>query len=401
MQRTYTQIIKTQFAEHQQMAFISGPRQVGKTTLALDIAGDSERHYLNWDDADHRELILGQTRALAAHLGLDHVADQLPVVVFDELHKYGRWKQFLKGFFDRYKTRCRILVTGSAHMTVYQRGGDSLMGRYFYYRLHPLSVAELMRPQPLGDTIAPPARIGDEDYNALLRWGGFPEPFQKQDRRFYTRWSRLREQQLLQEDVRDLTRVQELAQLEMLARMITTRSGSQLSYSSMARQVRVSVDTIRRWTAILESLYHCFPVRPWSKNVTRSLLKEPKYYLWDWAQCQDPGARAENFIACHLLKAVHYWTDTGLGEFGLHYLRDKDKREVDFLVSHDRKPWFLVEVKQADAGNLSSHLHWFQKQTGAPHAFQVVIEGAAVRKNLFDYPEPVIVPARSFLSQLV
>ncbi len=403
MERIYKSILQEQFASHQQMAIVSGPRQVGKTTLAQTLAGDDESRYLNWDDATDRQLILGDSATLATQLGLDRAHDALPVVIFDEIHKYARWKQFLKGFYDHNKKRCRVIVTGSARMTVFKKGGDSLMGRYFEYRLHPLSVSEICRkgvPRE-SEIAAQPQAIGDDDYQALVQFGGYPEPWLKRDKRFFTRWAALREQQLLREDIRDLTQVQVLGQMETLAQLLRAQAGGQTSYSNLANKVRVSVDTVQRWLGILESLYYCYAIRPWSKNVTRSLLKEPRYYLWDWTQCQDEGARSENFIASHLLKAVQFWTDTGLGKYDLHYLRDKEKREVDFLVSRNNKPWFLVEAKHSENEGLSPQLAYFQQQVKAAHAFQVAVDGKAVKKNLFEYTEPVIVPARSFLSQLV
>jgi len=161
------------------------------------------------------------------------------------------------------------------------------------------------------------------------------------------------------------------------------------------------VDTVRRWLGVLEAMYYCYAIRPWSKNITRSLLKEPKYYLWDWSQCTDVGARNENFIASHLLKAVHYWTDTGLGDYGLYFLRDKEKREVDFLVSKDGEPWFIVEVKSSMNKRLSTSLEVFAKQLKVNHVFQVGMDGEFIDKNVFDIKRPVIVSAKTFLSQLV
>ena len=274
------------------------------------------------------------------------------------------------------------------------------MGRYFNYRLHPLSVNELLnRPVPASE-IMPPGKISDADFEDLLIWGGFPEPFLKKDQRFFNRWSRLREQQLLREDIRDLTNVQELGQMEMLAVLLKSQIGQLTSYTSLAKKVRVSVDTIRRWITILESLYYCYSIRPWTNNVSRSLLKEPKYYLWDWTQCSDIGARNENFIASHLLKAVHFWTDQGMGSYDLHFLRDKDKREVDFLVSRDGKPWFMVEVKSTPKGRISPNLEVFRKQLSVENIFQVTMEGDYVEKDVFQIKQPVIVPAKTFLSQL-
>jgi len=403
MRRQLEKIIEDQFASHRQMVMLSGPRQVGKTTLARSFAGSREMFYFNWDDFDDRAILLEGGRAIVSRIGLDRLRERPLLVVFDELHKHPKWKQLLKGFYDRYRDDVRILVTGSARMDVYKKGGDSLMGRYFHYRLHPVSVREALDASD-GFALAeirPPGRPADEDFDALLKWGGFPEPWLKRDRRFYNRWTRLRDQQLLREDVRELTQVQALGQLEMLAVLLRRQAGQLTSYSALANKVRVSVDTVRRWLGVLESLYYCFCVRPWSRNVTRSLIKEPKFYLWDWSLCEDPGARHENFIASHLLKAVHFWTDTGLGNYGLYFLRDKEKREVDFLVTRNGEPWFLVEAKSSVDQPLSKNLTMFARQLGVEHAFQVGVDGDYVDVDAFGVRRPVVVPARTFLSQLI
>lgn len=382
---------------------ISGPRQVGKTTMARAMANEQETCYLNWDDFDDRELLLRGGNAMAQHIGLDQLRSYTPWVILDEIHKFPKWKQLVKGFYDKYQGQCHILITGSARMDVYKKGGDSLMGRYFNYRLHPLSVCEVMEARHDDDhaMIRMPQAVPSEDFDALLTWGGFPEPYLKRDRRFFNRWSKLREQQLIQEEMRELTRVQGLGQLEMLAVLLKHQAGQLTSYSNLANKVRVSVDTIRRWLTTLEAIYYCYAIRPWTKSITRSLLKEPKYYLWDWAQCSDIGARNENFIASHLLKAVHYWSDTGAGDYGLFFLRDKEKREVDFLVSKDGEPWFIVEVKSSMHQPLSPALEVFANQIKVDHVFQVAVDGEYVDKDVFELKRPVIVSAKTFLSQLV
>ena len=383
------------------MAFLSGPRQVGKTTLAKTIA-PSGSFYFNWDELNDRELILQGSNRLAEIASLKQIHEHKPLLIFDEIHKYNNWKTFLKGLYDGYKDQVNILVTGSAKPDVYKKGGDSLMGRYFHYRLHPLSVAELLeRDSPISSEISNPRELPERKYTDLLNWGGFPEPFLKADRRFFNRWSRLREQQLLQEDIRELTRVQELGQLETLAFLIKQQAGQMTSYSKLAKKVRVSINTIKRWLATLEAMYYVFSIRPWTKNITRSLLKEPKYYLWDWSQNTDLGARNENFIASQLLKSVHYWTDIGLGNYELFFLRDKEKRELDFLVSRNNKPWFMVEVKSSLNAKLSTNLEVFQRQLNLEHVFQVAIDGDYVDKDVFSIKRPIIVPAKTFLSQLV
>jgi predicted AAA+ superfamily ATPase len=320
-------------------------------------------------------------------------------VVFDELHKYARWRTFLKGLFDKHGQRLRIVVTGSSRMDLYRRGGDSLMGRYLLYRMHPLSVGELISPAVLTTECRPAGRLDARRYQALWTHGGFPEPLVRADQRFSRRWRGLRVQQLVREDVRDLTRIHEVGQLSVLVDILNERSGCHLSYSTLAREVNVSVDTARRWVAALVGLHHGFLVRPWFRNVAKSLRKEPKWYLRDWSAIRDPGQRAETFVACHLFKAVDAWEDLGLGEYELRYLRDKGKREVDFVVIRDKEPWFMVEVKQAET-RLSPALQHFQRQIRAPHAFQAVVALDWIDADCFARTDPCVVPASTLLSQL-
>ena len=402
MQRYIRDEIVRHFKDNRQMVLLSGPRQVGKTTLARRLGEESQAsRYFNWDDPSHREMILKGPSKIADELGLDRLMADKPLCVFDELHRFGQWRDFLKGLFDQYEHMLRLLVIGSASLGTFARGGDSLMGRYFPYRLHPLSVAEILNPAGPESVNRQPMPIDNDSWQALLNFGGFPEPYLKASDRFYRRWRNLRTQQLIREDLRDLTRIQELGQVEMLAEMLRRQVGQLTSYSYLAKSVRVSVDTIRRWIATLEALYFCFRVRPWFKNVTRALRKEPKYYLWDWSQIDDAGARAENLIACALLKSVHWWTDMGQGQFDLYHLRDKQKREVDFLVTQDDIPWMLVEAKRGSNAELSAALGYFQQQTKARHAFQVALDAEYVDRDCFELSRPTVVPARTFLSQLV
>ena len=393
--RIYESLLKRHLANDRQMAFVAGARQVGKTTVCRAL----ESVYLNWENETHRDLILAGPEPIARQSGLLELKSKLPVLVFDEIHKYRNWKRFLKGFFDTYEKSCRIVVTGSSRLDVYQRGGDSLMGRYFIYHMHPFSVGELSGKFDLNAVVHAPRSVSEDDWQALLRFGGFPEPFCKRSSAFSTRWRDMRRIQLLKEDIRDLTRIQELDQLAALERLLSERSGDQLVYSSLGKQVRVSEVTIQSWIATLCSMHHGFLVRPWHKNLSRALRKEPKWYLRDWSGIQDPGKRAETLVACHLLKAVEFWTETGQGVFELRYIRDKEQNEVDFVVLRDNRPWFLVEVKQAERV-LAPALKYFQQQTGAAHAFQVVMDLPYVAADCFKRSDPMIVPARTLLSQL-
>jgi hypothetical protein len=394
--RLYSAIIRDHLKHNRQMALVSGPRQVGKTT-ACRTAGD---YYLNWDNADHRRTILGGPAVLAHAAGTDQLRASPPVLVLDELHKHTKWKGLLKGLFDTYGDSLRIIVTGSSRLDIYRRGGDSLMGRYLLYRMHPWSVGELLHPDAPDAPVRPPAQLDEAEWQALREHGGFPEPFLRRDPRFSRRWRSLRQEQLSREDLRDVARVQDLGTMETLMAILAERSSRQLVYAGLARDLSVSVGTVKRWVDLLGRLHYGFAIRPWFANVTKALRKEPKWFLRDWSGIADPGDRSETMVACHLLKAVEGWTDLGHGDFELRYVRDKAKREVDFLVVRDRKPWFLVEAKQGDS-RLSPALAHFQRQTGAAHAFQAVVDLPFEAADCFATTRPVVVPARTLLSQLL
>ena len=333
------------FQTNRQMLFMSGPRQVGKTTVAKKIGEIwKNSNYFDWDNLSHRKTIINGPDTVIKSIGIEQLSDRSPLMIFNEIHKYQHWRNFLKGLFDQYESAAKFLVIGSASLQVFSRGGDSLMGRYFPYTLHPVSVGECTNPNAdeLIDSL--PKEIHPHTWDSLIKFGGFPEPFLRSEQRFHNRWQSLRTEHLFREDIRELTRIQEISQIEVLAEYLRLQVGQLTSYSSLARKVQVSVDTIRRWISTLESLYYCFKLKPWHRNVVRALRKEPKYYLWDWSLVSDSGARYENLVASALLKSVHWWTETGLGHFDLHFVRDKQKNEVDFLVTRDKTPWFAMKL---------------------------------------------------------
>ncbi len=394
--RLYSAMLTEHLKQFRQMAFVSGPRQVGKTTICRA----ASKSYLNWDNADDRRLLLKGPRELAGRLELNRLRAKSPIVSLDELHKHSKWKTLLKGFFDTYGDQCRIIVTGSSRLDVFRRGGDSLMGRYLLYRMHPWSVGEAIRTTLPRKPIAPPAEITGKDWDALWEHGGFPEPYLRREARFTRRWHSLRQQQLSREDLRDVARVEDLGAMETLMQILAERSGQQLIYSNLAGEIGIAVDTAKRWVDLLARLHYGFLVRPWFKNVTKALRKEPKWFLRDWSGLKDDGARSETLVGCHLLKSVEGWTDLGFGDYELRYLRDRQKREVDFLIVRDRKPWCLVEVKTSET-SLSSALHHFQAETKAPHAFQAVVSLPFEPVSCFKHSRPIVVPARTLLSQLL
>lgn len=393
--RIYNSILANHYVENRQIALLVGPRQVGKTSICKPLGV-----YLDFDNLDHRRLIVKGPEAVAEFLGLNQLRETKAVVIFDKLHKHAKWKSFLKGFFDTYEERVQVAVTGSSRLDVWRKGGDSLMGRYFLYHVHPFSVGELIRPKVNAEKLfASPEALPIADWNALQEFGGFPEPFVKRDIRFANRWKTLRKQQLLREDVRELARIHELSHLELLTQLLAERSGGQLVHSHLAQDLQVSTDTIRRWVELLCNLHYGFVVRPWFKSVAKAIRKEPKWFLRDWSEVKDEGARFETLIACHLIKAVETWNDLGMGIFELRYVRDKNRREVDFLLVQDQKPWILVEAKLSDT-SLSPSLRYFKELLKAPHAFQVVCNEPFVKADPFLLKDCVIVPAQTFLSML-
>jgi predicted AAA+ superfamily ATPase len=336
------------------MAFVSGPRQVGKTTLAKALLKERRSGaYHTWDDVIVRRQWTKDPKLLVP----SSIPERKPLVIFDEIHKAKLWKRSLKGIFDVEGDRIDLLVTGSARLGVYRRGSDSLLGRYFSFRLHPFSIAELERQNPDDPDTAMdklltrarrPLASGQANLEGLLRYGGFPEPFFAQSDKRARLWRRGRIEKVIREDLRDLSRLPDLSRVEMLASLLPERVGSLVSVASLRQDLEVSHDTTKRWLGALAELYYSYEVKPYYTGLRRSLRKEGKMYLWDHSEVDAPGPRFENLVAAHLIKACDYWTDTGEGNFSLQYLRDKEKREIDFLIVRDRKPWLPIEAKLND-----------------------------------------------------
>jgi predicted AAA+ superfamily ATPase len=389
MDRQIAGVIEKQFMKYRQMVILLGPRQSGKTWLSRHLSLPTR--YFSWDNPVQRRLIVENGTGLIEAAGLNQLTDQRPIIVFDELHKFSGWKDFLKGFYDTWEEHCHILVTGIASLDAFSRGGDSLMGRYFPWNCDPFSWAEVLASGELGSPTEEATA-----WDALMAFGGFPEPFLKRDVTFWRRWKNLRWKQLFREDLRDLSRSLETQRMEILGTLLLEQSGGQCNWTSLSNRLQVSQDTVRRWFSHLETLYALFAVRPWSRNVSRSLMKEPKVYFTDWSWVADAGARAENCVASQLRATIHFWQDQGLGDFGLWYLRDKDQREVDFLITKDDQPWIALEVKKS-VTDLSPHLGYFSGQLGTRYNFQLVLDLPAVEANPFDRDaSPLVVPARSF-----
>jgi hypothetical protein len=354
----------------EKMVFIGGARQVGKTSMAKYIAENHYKtsDYLNWDVREDRKNIIQSS-----------FKGDAGIILFDEIHKYKDWKNYLKGQYDKHRGDFKILVTGSARLDVYRRGGDSLMGRYFYYRLHPFSLAECFEKQnlikPLDEIsiVNAPPEAG-KALASLIKFGGFPEPFLKQSERDLRRWHSQRLERLVKEDIRDLENIRDLSSLQILVDLIPTKVGSLLSLNALREDIAVAHKTVANWMDILERFYYHFRIYPFSHKKIKSLKKEPKLYLWDWSEITDnSGAKLENVVASHLLKLCHYLHDVDGYKTELYFLRDIDGREVDFLVTNNGKPWFAVEVKSS-AKDISKSLTYFGNKLDIPFLYQIVDE---------------------------
>ncbi len=332
------------------MVFVGGARQVGKTTLALRYLKPPHRKhpaYFNWDIPSHQEQI---------------IKNQIPLknntLVFDEIHKYIRWRGFMKGLYDAYRDSHSFLVTGSARLDFFSRGGDSLLGRYHYYRLHPFSLLEINK------------NPSSEDLSTLLKFGGFPEPFLRGSHTFSKRWRRERRHRIIHEDLRDLSQVREISLISLLVEGLLNRVASPLSIRSLKEDLQVSHQSVETWITILENLYMVFRIPPFGSPRIRAVKKEQKLYFYDWSALGNPGIQFENLVACHLLKYCHYMEDTKGEDMELRFLRDTDKREVDFVVLKNQKPLFAVECKTGQK-TLSPHITYFKERSRIPLWFQV------------------------------
>lgn len=356
----------------QKMVFLGGPRQVGKTTLAKKLLKASTGGYLNWDTAKDREAIL---------------RGEFPsgrLWVFDEIHKHKPWRNYLKGLFDAHHEEHRFLVTGSARLDLYRRGGDSLQGRYHYLRLHPFSVAEL------GIHTA-------GDFLNLLKLGGFPEPFLMSSEVEAKRWSREYRTRLIQDDVVSLEQVQDLGNLELLMLRLPGLVGSPLSINALREDLQVSHKAVSKWLAILERIYAIFRLSPFGAPMLRAVKKEQKHYHYDWTLVKDDGCRFENVVAAHLLKWIHFEQDAKARDLHLRYFRDVDRREVDFVVVENDEPIIAAECKWSDA-DVSRGLAYFKERFPKCRAWQISATG---NKDYVSKKGIRVAPAVQFLKDLI
>lgn len=375
----------------EKMVFIGGPRQVGKTTISQELIADHFKNsaYYNWDSRTDRRKIMASEWPASSEL-----------IILDEIHKYKKWKSLIKGEYDTLKNKYKFLVTGSARLDLYRKGGDSLQGRYHYYRLHPFSLAEFLKAKKsypaIFKEIEISAKAAYSELELLEQYGGFPEPLLKQNERILRRWHNEKIERLFREDIHELENVRDISSMKLLSDLLPEKVGSLLSINSLREDLEVSHRAVTSWLNILESYYYQFRVYPYTGKNIRSIKKEPKLYLWDWSEISDPAARFENMIGSHLLKLVHFLHDYEGYKTNLYFLRDVDKREVDFLVTVDEKPWFAVEAKINEV-NLSPALGYFKERLNIPFVYQVL-----KKENISSYKKGFfVVSADRFLQGLV
>ena len=330
------------------MVFISGPRQVGKTTLGKSLLGETGT-YLNWDFADHREKILqGQW------------PQQKGILVLDEIHKFPKWRNLLKGLYDVLGDRLTILVTGSAKLDAYRRSGDSLQGRYHHYRLHPISISEL--------------GWSEDGLQALIKYGGFPEPFFSSSESKANRWRKEYRTRIIREEMVSLEQFNDLGSIELLAMRIPDLVGGVLSINSLREDLQVAHKTVDKWLRALDSLYYTFKLLPFGSPQIRAVKKEKKVYLWDWSLIRNEGARFENWIASEISHFIHLREDTLGEDWELQFFRDTEKREVDFVLLKDFKPFAFIECKLSET-NISPNLKYLKAKFKDINCFQINLSG--------------------------
>ena len=396
--RYITAAVEEALAERK-MAFVAGPRQVGKTTLARSLLRDPKGSYFTWDLERDRRRIL---RSDGAFWTVPQAVGPARIVL-DEIHKYPRWKRLLKGLFDTYREDVELIVTGSGRLDVYQKGGDSLLGRYSLQRLHPFTVGELLArgqqtlitPEQLDAELADLSAVSgaDEALAQIERFTGFPEPLFAGRAERLRRWRRARRDLVLREDLRDLTRIRELGLIDQLVELLPERVGSPLSVNALREDLGVAYETAKAWLDTLARLYFLFELRPFAGKLARTLRREAKVYLFDFTEVDDPGARFENLVALHLLKLVDAWNDRGHGDFALHYVRDKERREIDFIVTERRRPYLLLETKLTE--DRSPALSYFRDRLRPTHSIQLVRQGSPRRAD-----GVLVLPAGRFLARV-
>lgn len=403
MKRELYHRIWKELSEEKPMVFLAGPRQSGKTTFARMVSSEfTNSVYFNWDLVTNKRLLIEKPTFFEE---INRKNNSVPLIVFDEIHKYKKWKNYLKGIYDEFSDHYKFLVLGSGRLNVFQKGGDSLAGRYFLFTLWPFTLAELgQRRRAFAEFIKNPLeaenpdKFTDKIWEQLSRVGGFPEPYLSGKETFYRKWSASYGQQLIREDIRNMTTIKDIDSMEILFSLLPSKIGSPLSMASLSRDIQVSFNSVRDWLEIFESFFLVFRIPSWGRKISRAIIKEKKLYLYDYAHIPNEPKKFENMVALELWRAVSNWNDLGLGDFGLHYVRNKEKEEVDFLITNDHNPFLLVEAKLSDE-IASKSLLKFQSALSVP-AVQLVNKTGVHKIISNDKEQSLIITASRWLSTL-
>jgi len=395
--RKYYKNIWADFNKEKEMIFVSGARQTGKTTMAKDIASkEPVSLYFNYDVPENKTKILTQPSFFEE---IDRKKSDKPLIILDEIHKYKEWKNYLKGVYDGYADEFRFLVTGSGRLDLSRKRGDALAGRYLHFHLFPFTVGEISSSAIR--QVVPEILLDVPDQNIVareLQVSGFPEPFLKGTKLKYRRWARSYHSQVIRDDIRNEFAVRQIDTMEALYTLITNCVGSPFSASNQAKILKISHNTVSSWITVFEQFFLVFKLRPYSKRISRSLVKEPKMFFYDYCRIQDEALRFENMVAVELNRAVTLWTDFGFGEYQLWYLRNKERQEVDFLVTENAKPLFMVEAKFSDVA-VSPNLIKFQNALRVP-AIQLVHQQNVARKIKNEKNVIIVASAADWLAGL-
>ena len=380
--RDYYRSIWADFNKDKEMVFISGARQAGKTTLAKDIASEeSTSLYFNYDIPINKSKILNHPTFFEE---VDRGKSDQPLIILDEIHKFKEWKNYLKGIYDGYAGEFRFLVTGSGRLDLSRKRGDALSGRYYHFHLFPFTICEIFASSPhqLDQErlleIPEQNAIAQEAWDTMAQVSGFPEPFLKGTKLKYRRWTQSYHSQVIRDDIRDEFAVKQIDAMEALYVLIGGCVGSPFSASNHARTLTISHKTVSSWITVFERFFLVFKLRPYSKRISRSLVKEPKVYFYDYCRVQDEALRYENMVAVELKRAATLWSDFGFGEYELWYLRNKEKEEIDFLITENGNPILMVEAKFSGP-TISPNLIKFQNALQIP-AIQLVNQTNVARK---------------------
>ncbi len=399
----YTSIWK-ELAANKPMVFIAGPRQVGKTTLAKRISDSfSNKLYFNWDIPSNRTKLIEDPVFFE---NLERRDTSLPLVIFDEIHKYKDWKNYLKGTYDGFSDQFCFLVTGSGRLNIYQKSGDSLAGRYDMFHLWPFTISEISNHNRKWDSFFNnPLKCVNHDHqklktawNQLAAFSGFPEPFLSAKPKIWQRWSNTYGQQLIREDIRDLTQIRSIGDMETLFYLLPSKIGSPISIPSLARSLKLTYNTVHDWLSVFERFFLTFSIGPWTHRISRAIQKERKIYMWDSPRIENRAACLENMVAIELYRAITLWNDVGYGKFSLHFIKNKEKQEVDFLIADSNHPRLLIEVKASD-DRPSQALVKFQTALGIP-AIQLTNTDDGFRLISNYQHKVMIAPAWQWLASL-